>query len=165
MVRKYNYRPYNIEIGFELEEGKVTVDKDAELEFGTGQAATLENKIHKGDFVTLDTTQDMTVKKAGASDEVIGEIIDTPRWKGKRPMTTTESGKYPKRIATVRLYGHYIREITVPDTTGVSIGDSVKYNGDNKFAKSTDKNTSRVLSKKEALVKGTVPVLFGYYGV
>lgn len=166
MVKQYNYRPYDIEIGFSLEEGDITVDDDTELVSGTGTSWTLEDKIKKGDFVTLDTTQDMTVKKAGAADEVIGEIIDTPRWKGKRPMVSSESGTYTKRIATVRLYGHYVREVTLPNAnTAITVGDSVEHKGDNKFGKASTANNTRALSKAEALAKGTVPVLFGYYGI
>lgn len=166
MVRKFNYKPYDIEIGFELEEGNITVDNETELDFGEGTSWKLQNKIKKGDYVALDTTRDRTVKKAGEDDTVIGEIIDTPRWKGARPTASATSGNYPKRIATVRLYGNYVHEVTVVESNAeINIGDSVEYKGNNTFDKTATVNNTRALAKKDALAQGTVPVLFGFYGI
>lgn len=166
MVRRYNYKPYDIEIGFELNEGDIIVDTETELDFGEGTSWKLTNKIKKGDYVTFDTDNNMTVKKATADDPVIGEIIDTPRWKGTRPTSSTTGSNYPKRIGTVRLYGNYIHEVDLIDSnTEINIGDSVEYKGDNKFDKTTTPNNTRALGKVEALGKGRVPVLFGFYGI
>ena len=166
MVRKYNFKPYTIEIGMYLEEGDISVVEDAEADFGQKTVKTFESPLKKGDYVALDTTQDLTVKIAGTGDEVIGELIDSPRWNGDRPLGGAEAGDYTKRIATVRLYGNYVTELPLSeDNTAIAVGDSVALESANTFDKTSTANNTRALKAVDALAGGSVPVIMGFYGV
>lgn len=166
MVKKYDFEPYKIDLGMYLEEGDISEVEDAEADFGQKTVKIFESPLKKGDYVALDTTQDLTVKKAGASDEVIGVLKDSPSWNGDRPKGEAEAGEYTKRIATVTLFGNYIKELPLAtDNTAIAVGDSVELEAENTFDKASTPNNTRALRKVEALAGGTVPVIMGFYGV
>lgn len=155
MAKLYDYEPYHTDIPFTLNEGNLIELKDVDTDFGTSDGTQFEHPLRQEDFVTIDTTKDMTVKKAEAGDEVYGVIIDTPRWNGDRT----------HKIATVRVYGHVVSELPIgDDNTAINIGDSVELKSPNIFDKASSKNNTRVLRKKEALTGGTVTTLIGFVG-
>lgn len=164
MVEKYDFEPYYTDVPFYLEEGNLNDIYDVQTDFGETDGRQFEKTLKKGDFVTLDTTKDFTVKKAEAGDEVLGRIIDTPRRNGN--IGTTPNGVFHKRIATVRIFGHTVTELPIgEDNTALTVGDSVSLKSPNIFDKASTPNQTRVLRKAEALSGGTVAVLIGFVGV
>lgn len=108
----------------------------------------------------------MTVKKADKTDNIIGQVIDEPAFKGDRPKEDTASGEYTRRVATVRLWGDYAHSVQLKaENKPIEMGDSVAYEGDNVFDKATTANTTIALETAEALKAPKVLVLFGYRGL
>lgn len=164
MVKIQNYSPYETDIKFDVEEGNVTVRRGF-ADFGKDDVLFFSNEVKKGDYVALDTTS-MTVKKAAKADKIIGQVIDEPAFKGDRPKKDTTSGKYTRRVATVRLWGDYAHSVQLKaENKAVAVGDSVAYEGDNVFDKAATANTTIALETAEALAASKVLVLFGYRGL
>lgn len=165
MVKVQNYDPYETDLKFDVEEGDVTIKK-GHADFGKDDMLFFADEIVRGDYVALDTTNDMTVKKAGASDTIIGQVIDEPAFKGDRPKADAKSGEYTRRVATVRLWGDFAHSVQLKeDNSAVSVGDSVAYKGDNVFDKASSKTDSIALESAKALDASKVLVLFGYRGL
>lgn len=162
MVLRENYNPFEIDLTFDLVEGNLEV-KQVEQNFGKDTAWLFANPIEKGDFVTL-TADTKTVKKAGPTDEIIGQVITHPAWSGNRPSADTPDGDYKRRVATIRLYGLYAQSVPIKATNAkIDVGNSVKYQGNNEFDKIGTKNDTRVLENVPANAGGTVFVLFKGY--
>lgn len=165
MVKIQNYDPYETDLKFDVEEGDVTIKKGF-ADFGKDDMLFFSKEIKKGDYVCLDTSNDMTVKKAGATDKIIGQVIDEPAFKGDRPTEDTTSGNYTRRVATVRLWGDYAHTVQLKaENTAVSVGDSVTYKGDNVFDKASTATNSIALESAKALAASKILVLFGYRGL
>ena len=162
MVVRENYNPFEIDLTFDLVEGNLEV-KQVEQNFGKDTAWIFANPLEKGDFVAL-TSDSKTVKKAGASDEIIGQVITNPAWSGNRPSENTADGDYKRRVATIRLYGLYAQSVPLKETNAkIDVGNYVKYQGDNTFDKIGTKNGTRALENVPANAGGTVLVLFKEY--
>lgn len=166
MVVKRNYNPYFIDVSFELEEGNLSTG-EVIGDFGKDEAWFFTNPMKKGDYVKLNTSKEFLVEKAGASDELLGQLISEPEWVGSdkpRPKGTATSGTYIRRKGTIRLFGHWVKEFDLePNNEAINPGDSIEYKGNNTFGKSSAGTSSLCLSKKAALAGGTVTVLLDYY--
>ena len=163
MVKIETYDPYEIDIAFSLAEGNIT-KVEGEAEFGQGDMLVFASPIKKYDFVKL-TENDKEVAKAESGDEVIGQVIDNPRWEGARPTEGATAGEYTPRMATVRLFGHYVSAVQLEeDNEAVEVGDSVEFKGNNTWAVAEEDNGTRALYNADALSEGKITVLFDYYG-
>ena len=161
MVQIENYKPFESDIWFYAEEGTATKYKGTDGE----EVLVMSAEVKKGDYVTLDTTADKTVKVAGENDTVIGQVIDNPAWRKDRPNVTSSSGDYNKRICTVRLFGYYVHNITLKEeNTAVSVGDKVVYVGDNVFDKDNTNGKAIALISAGAGSQKKIPVLMQLIG-
>lgn len=160
MVQIENYSPFETDIWFYCEEGTATKYTDVENK----EALVLSDEVKKGDYVTLDTTADKTIKVAGADDDIIGQVIDNPAFRKDRPTETSQSGEYNKRICTVRLFGYYAHSVQlIEENAAITVGDPVGYEGDNTFDKASSGNTIALQSAK-AGEASKILVLMGLLG-
>lgn len=158
------YNPGDVEISMFLEEGNLTVERDSIQDSGTGVAYNFTQRIRKGDFVKLVASGDKTVELIDDNDlEVIGQVLDHPQWSGNKPELSANSGTYPKRIATIRVFGSGIYSVPLEANNNLVLtaGDSVVPADNQYFTKSTGVNNTRVLQSRNT---GKVAVVFGYYG-
>ena len=157
--------PYEIDLPFDVVEGNYTVQESAIGIAGNEAVGYFASPVHKGDFVKL-TSNPWEVAKAGNGDTIIGEVIDNPQWFGDRPQASATDGEYTRRKATVRLWGDYVKNITLKsDNSALAVGDSIKYTGSNKFDKA-DSTTSSIALEPSQANKGTkIAVLLGYRGL
>lgn len=159
MVQIEQYSPFETDIWFYAEEGDATKYTDVENK----EALVLSDEVKKYDYVTLDTA-DKTIKKAGADDIIIGQVIDNPAFRKDRPAESSQSGEYNKRICTVRLFGYYVHNVQLKaENSAVAVGDAVEYQGDNTFDKADSGNAIALVSAK-AGEASKIPVLVGLLG-
>lgn len=160
MVQIENYKPFETDVWFYCEEGTATKYTDVENK----EALVLSAEVKKGDYVTLDTTADKTVKVAGADDDIIGQVIDNPAWRKDRPNKSSLSGAYNKRICTVRLFGYYAHSVQLKEeNAAIAVGDAVGYEGDNTFDKA-DSGNAIALQSARAGEASKILVLMGLLG-
>ena len=161
MVQIENYKPFETDLWFYAEEGTATKYKGTDGE----EVLVMSAEVKKGDYVTLDTTADKTVKVAGVDDAVIGQVIDNPIWRKDRPNATSTSGNYNKRICTVRLFGYYVHNVELKtENSAVSVGDKVVYKGNNVFDKDNTNGKAIALVSATAGSKAKIPVLMQLIG-
>ena len=169
MAQLLDYDAGDIEIPMFLEEGTCTVATGVQLEAGTGLTWTFASEIKKGDIVVLHTT-DRTVKQSSTgATEVFGRVIDTPRWVGPRPTTTSTTGTYNRRIATVRVFGSGVYQVELEAAnTAISVGLSVKVGastvGKFDLYHASNLNNTRVIQAATGSSGGKIGVVFGFYG-
>lgn len=160
MVQIQKYDPYETDLAFYCEEGNFTLDTSAEGEKYPKYSAQLK----VGDYVTLEGTDDMCVKKAGEGDIIIGQVITNPEYHGNRPAQSASSGEYNRRMCTVRLFGYYAHTVElIAENAAVAVGNAVGYEGDNKFDKANSGNTI-ALENAKALSGKKILVLMGLLG-
>ncbi|WP_409200640.1 hypothetical protein [Methanobrevibacter sp. DSM 116169] len=166
MVKYRDYDPFSADLPVQVKEGDIEV-REAIQSFGKDNIWIIGDEIKKGDYVTIDNTEEeFTVKKAGASDTVYGRIIDEPRFEGTRPIESTDAGDYQMRIATVRLFGVFAPALKLQDTNAViKAGDSIAYAGDNLFKKATGTTTNVALEGAAANTGKKIMVLTGFNGI
>ncbi len=171
MMEKLDFNPGEIEIPIYLNEGDLTVDNDAELANGTDTSWNFDpaKKIHKHDKVVIDITNNQMCKKAtGGETELLGEIIDNPKWNGTRPPRSANFGDYKPRVATVRLYGSFVKsEALAPSNGAIYPGQSIKPGSlanTVDLYDDTNKNNTRTLSAAVSNAGGNVIVIYGFYG-
>ena len=162
MVQIEKYDPFETDIWFYCEEGDYTLETSADNE----QYPKFSSQLKVGDYVALVDSKDKTVKKAGASDTIIGQVIDNPKYYGDRPSQSSVSGEYNMRMCTVRLFGYYVHTVELTEENGeVVVGDSVEYKGDNVFDKAGSANNTIALVSAPALSGKKIPVLMGLLGL
>lgn len=160
MVKIQKYDPFEIDLPFYCEEGDFEIVVSAENE----EVPTYSDQIRVGDYVALEGTSDMCVKKAGEDDVIIGVVISNPEYHGDRPAQTSASGTYNRRMCTVQLFGYYAHTVELTaENAAVSVGDAVEYLGDNLFDKGDDGNTI-ALESAAALSGKKICVLMGLFG-
>lgn len=166
MVKVREQNPYEIDLPFDVVEGNYTVQESVINGAGNTDVGYFANPVHKGDFVAL-TSNAWEVKKAGADDTIIGEVIDNPQFYGDRPQASATDGNYTRRKATVRLWGDYIKSLQLKsDNTAVAVGDCIKYTGSNKFDKNSSTTTDSIALEPAQANKGIkIAVLLGYRGL
>ena len=166
MAKILDLNPYEIDIAYFVEEGDYSIVESAQGIGGNEDVGVFSAPVHKGDFVKLVTTEDKLVEPADEGDTIIGQVLDNPQFYGDRPNKAETSGNYNRRIATVRLWGDYVKALKLAeDNTAVAVGDSVKYVGDNEFDKSASATSSIALTSAKANTGDKVTVLFGYRGL
>ena len=164
MVNIRDQNPYEINLPFFVEEGDYTVMESVQGIAGNDQVGVFSAPVHKGDFVTFDT-DDWTVKPAGKNDKIIGQVIDHPTFHKDRPSESAQSGEYNRRIATVQLWGDYVKALQLKaENSAVAVGDAVGYEGNNVFDKANSGDTIALESAKAGEAK-KIAVLFGYRGL
>jgi len=157
--------PYEVDLPFDVVEGNYTVQESAIGTAGNEAVGYFASPVHKGDFVKL-TSNPWEVAVAGNGDTIIGEVIDNPQWYGDRPQASATDGNYTRRKATIRLWGDYVRNITLKaDNSAVAVGDSIKYTGSNKFDKNSNTTDSIALEPAQANKGTKIAVLLGYRGL
>jgi len=157
--------PYEIDLPFDVVEGNYTVQESAIGTAGNEKVGYFASPVHKGDLVKL-TSNPWEVAVAGNGDKIIGEVIDNPQWYGDRPQASATDGSYTRRKATVRLWGDYVKNLTLKaDNSAVAVGDSVKYTGSNKFDKNNSATDSIALEPSQANKGTKIAVLLGYRGL
>lgn len=77
MSDNYNMGALGVIAPFKAKEGTITIS-DGATAFGDMKVPILGAKITKGDYIALDS--EMTVKKAGSDDTIIGIAYNTPKW-------------------------------------------------------------------------------------
>lgn len=160
MVQIQKYDPFETSLPFYCEEGNFTLETSAEGE----QYPKYSSQIKVGDYVALEGTSDMCVKKAGAEDTIIGQVISNPEYHGDRPAQSSTSGTYKRRMCTVRLFGYYAHTVALKaENTAVAVGNAVAYEGDNVFDKANSGNTI-ALESAAALSGKKICVLMGLLG-
>lgn len=161
MVLIHKYDPYETDLSFYCEEGNYTLETSAENE----QYPKYSAQIKVGDYVALEGTSDMCVKKAGENDTIIGQVITNPEYHGDRPAQSSASGEYNRRMCTVRLFGYYAHtvELNPESDTAVNVGDAVGYIGNNLFEKA-DSGKTIALESAKALSGKKILVLMGLLG-
>ena len=165
MANIRDQNPYEIDLPFEVKEGNYTVVESAQGRAGNDEFGYFASPIHKGDFVKLSSTP-WLVEKAESGDTIIGEVLDNPAWFGDRPQESKTDGNYNRRRCTVRLWGDYIKNLTlVEDNSAVAVGDSLEYAGDNKFDVADSSTSSIALESSQANKGARIAVLFGYRGL
>lgn len=166
MVKIREQNPYEIDLPFDVVEGNYTVQEGVIEGSGNTDVGYFASPVHKGDFVAL-TSNPWEVKKAGADDTIIGEVIDNPQFYGDRPQASATDGSYTRRKATVRLWGDYVKSLTLKaDNTAVAVGDCIKYTGSNKFDKNSSTTTDSIALEPAQANKGIkIAVLLGYRGL
>jgi len=167
MVKIRDQNPYEIDLPFDLKEGNYTVTEGVIEGSGNTDVGYFASPIHKGDFVKLDTSADWLVAKAGDGDTIIGEVIDNPQFYGDRPQASANDGYYTRRKATVRLWGDYVKALTLKsDNSAVTVGNCIKYTGSNKFDKNSSSTTDSIaLESADANSGKKIAVLLGYRGL
>lgn len=159
MVLIETYNPFETDIWFYAEEGNATVYKGVDGE----EILVLSAEVKKGDYVALDDA-DKTVKKAGANDTIIGQVIDNPAPRKDRPTESASSGEYNKRICTVRMFGYYVHNVKLTaENKAVAVGDTIGYVGDNVFDKDANGKAIALVSAK-AGSQDKIPVLMQLIG-
>jgi len=166
MVEIRDQNPYEIDLPFDVKEGKYTVQEGVIEGAGATDVGYFASPIHKGDFVKLTSTP-WLVEKADNGDTIIGEVIDNPQFYGDRPQETANDGNYTRRKATVRLWGDYVRALKLAeDNSAVAVGDCVKYVGSNEFDKNSSSTTDSIALESSQANKGIkIAVLLGYRGL
>ena len=166
MAKILDLNPYEIDVAYFVEEGNYTIVESAQGIGGNEDVGVFSAPVHKGDFVKLVTTEDKLVVPAGEGDTIIGQVLDNPQFYGDRPNEAKTSGNYNRRIATVRLWGDYVKALKLAeDNTAVAVGDSVEYVGDNEFDKATNATSSIALTSAKANSGDKITVLLGYRGL
>ena len=161
MVQIENYKPFETDIWFYAEEGTATKYTGTDKE----EVLVMSAEDKKGDYVTLDTTADKTVKVAGKNDTIIGQVIDNPIWRKDRPNATSSSGDYNKRICTVRIFGYYIHNVELKaENSAIAVGDRVGYEGNNVFDKDNTNGKAIALVSAKAGSQDKIPVLMQLIG-
>ena len=161
MVQIENYKPFETDIWFYAEEGTATKYKGTDGE----EVLVMSDEVKKGDYVTLDTSADKTIKVAGENDDIIGQVIDNPIWRKDRPNATSQSGEYNKRSCTGRLFCYYVHSVELAEeNSAIAVGDSVAYQGDNVFDKAGSSNNTIALQSATAGSQAKIPVLMGLLG-
>lgn len=164
MVEIRDHNPYEINVPFFVEEGDYQVVEAAHSTGGEETVGVFTKPVHKGDYVAL-TADDKVVKVAAKTDKIIGQVIDNPAFYGDRPMEGATSGNYQRRIATVQLWGDYVKAVQLKkENKAVAVGDAIGYEGDNEFDKATSGDTIALQSAK-AGDNSKITVLFGYRGL
>ena len=165
MVKVREQNPYEIDLPFDVVEGNYTVQEGVIEGSGNTDVGYFASPVHKGDFVAL-TSNPWEVKVAGSSDTIIGEVIDNPQFYGDRPQASATDGSYTRRKATVRLWGDYVKSLTLKaDNSAVAVGDSIKYTGSGKFDKNNSATDSIALEPAQANKGTKIAVLLGYRGL
>ena len=166
MVKIGDFNPYEINQAFFVEEGDYTVMESVQGIAGNDTVGVFSAPVHKGDYVTLVTTEDKVVAPATDSDVIIGQVIDHPQFYGDRPNESAQSGEYNRRIATVQLWGDHIKAFKlVDDNSAVAVGDSIEYAGENEFDKAANATNSIALNSAKANTGAKISVLLGYRGL
>lgn len=166
MVKIGDFNPYEINQQYFVEEGNYTVMESVIGTAGNDEVGVFSAPVHKGDYVTLVTTEDKVVKPAGANDVIIGQVIDHPQFFGDRPQASATSGNYNKRSCTVQLWGDHIKAFKLKaDNSAVAVGDSIEYAGDNEFDKADSTTSSIALTSASANSGAKISVLLGYRGL
>ena len=161
MVQIENYKPFETDIWFYAEEGTATKYKGTDGE----EVLVMSAEVKKGDYVTLDTTADKTIKVATKGDDIIGQVIDNPIWRKDRPNETSSSGEYNKRICTVRVFGYYIHNVKLKaENSAIAVGDRVGYEGSNVFDKDNSNGKAIALVSAKAGSEDKIPVLMQLIG-
>lgn len=161
MVQIENYSPFETDLWFYCEEGTATKYTGTDGE----TVLVMSAEVKKGDYVTLDTTADKTVKVAGENDTVYGQVIDNPIWRKDRPNQTSSSGDYNKRICTVRLFGYYVHNVHLKaENSAIAVGDKVNYKGNNRFDKDNSNGKAIALQSATAGSQAKIPVLMQLVG-
>lgn len=156
-----NYKPFETDIFFYCEEGSVTKYTGTDGE----EVLVMSAEVKKGDYVTLDTTADKTIKVAGKNDVIIGQVIDNPAWRKDRPNQTSASGGYNKRICTVRVFGYYIHNVKLKaENSAIAVGDRVGYEGNNVFDKDNTNGKAIAIVSARAGSEAKIPVLMQLLG-
>lgn len=171
-----DYSSKRPKIAFEMAEGALTYEPDAEGMFGTQESWNFSDKIRKGNHVAVseDSTRDRIImKKADENDEfVIGVVITEPKWKAdpdgnitEAPREDKDAGTYKGRTATVRLFGHDVKELPIGDTnSAIGVDDGLKYDPENEVY--VTGGTSIVpLFPMEANKGGTIASLVGFFDI
>lgn len=170
MVELPDFEPGTTNIPFFLEEGDLTVDTDDIHDNGEGNGYSFSARIRKGDTVVLYTSADRTASKGAAGiTEVLGEVIDRPRWVGNKPTSSQSSGNYPRRVATVKVKGSAVQSVPLEAAnTAIAVGQSVKPGattaGKYDLYHATNKNNTRAIQSAGASSGGKIGVIFGFYG-
>lgn len=175
-VKLMDYSSKRPKIAFEIDEGALTYDGDAEGVYGTTEAWQFSNKVRKGNHVAVSprSTRDRKIlKKADDDDEfVIGVVITEPKWKAdpdgnisEAPREDKEAGTYRGRTATVRLFGHDIKELDIADNnSAIAITDGLKYDPENEVYVTGGKNIVPFFPV-EANKGGTIAGLVGFFNI
>ena len=149
MVNIRDQNPYEINLPFFVEEGNYTVMESVQGIAGNDQVGA----------------DDWTVKPAGKNDKIIGQVIDHPTFHKDRPSESAQSGEYNRRIATVQLWGDYVKAIQLKaENSAVAVGNAIGYEGNNVFDKANSGDTIALESAKAGEEK-KIAVLFGYRGL
>lgn len=77
MSDNYNMGQLGVIAPFTAKEGTITITDGASAH-GNFKVPVLGAPLSKGDYVALDG--EMTVKKAGSTDTIIGIVYNTPKW-------------------------------------------------------------------------------------
>lgn len=174
-LRDYSSR--RPKIAFELAEGALTYDPDAEGMYGTQETWNFSDKIRKGDHVAVseDSTRDRIIMKKFDSDDdefIAGVVITEPKWKAdpdgnitEAPRQDMDAGTYKGRTASIRLFGHDVKELPVaPSNTAIGVDDGLKYDPDNGVYV-TGGSSIIPLFPLEANKGGTIASLVGFFNV
>jgi hypothetical protein len=165
MVEIRTQNPYEIDLPFDVKEGKYTVQEGVIEGSGNTDVGYFASPVHKGDFVKLETGADWLVSVAGENDTIIGEVLDHPQFYGDRPQETANDGSYTRRKATIRLWGDYVKALKlVDDNSAVTVGNAIAYAGSNEFDKG-DSGDAIALESAKANSGKKIAVLLGYRGL
>ena len=88
MSDNYNMGQLGVVAPFKAKEGTITIS-DGATAFGDIKVPILSAQINKGDYIALDS--EMTVKKAGDSDTIIGIAYNTPKWETEPTTNYTQA--------------------------------------------------------------------------
>ncbi|MCF0116002.1 MAG: hypothetical protein HUJ56_11680 [Erysipelotrichaceae bacterium] len=168
MYKTSNYVIFDVDISFAVKEGDLSYTEDAIGDNGTTRTWALTAPMKKGDFVELVPDERLTVTKATGDKPIFGELISNPEWVSKTrfPKDNRTDGEYPRRRATVRIYGAYIHELPlVESNTAIQSGDYLAYDADEgKFDKTSTKTDCIALEPINALENGRIATVMGFFG-
>jgi len=125
MSENYNMGQLGVIAPFKAKEGTITITEGASAH-GNIKVPVMGAPIKKGDYVALDG--EMTVKKAGSSDTIIGIAYNTPKWDVEPTTNYTQAQALSAGVLReVGIETKFKKILTVPAkaSEGIAAGDYV----------------------------------------
>lgn len=125
MSENLDYGALGVIAPFKCKEGTITITEGASAH-GTINVPVLSAAVAKGDYVAIDG--EMTVKKAGANDTIIGIAYNTPKWNVEPVQNYTQAQAVSAemlREAGIETIFKKILTVDAKASEGIAAGDYV----------------------------------------